>query len=118
MSGWQLAKEARINEEWAAMVKPCQGCMYLSGGRYCDYIGIAGHRRPCPPGASCTVKVLGDRRRKFDYEKIKGLYKHHRTDKEIAAIVGCSIPTVVRWRKKQGLKPNTKRSGSHGADHH
>ncbi len=22
---------------------------------YCDYIGIMGHRKPCPPGAACTV---------------------------------------------------------------
>lgn len=22
---------------------------------YCDYISIKGHRRPCPPGAACTV---------------------------------------------------------------
>lgn len=22
---------------------------------YCDYIGIQGHSRPCPPGAACTV---------------------------------------------------------------
>lgn len=41
----------------------CKGCMYLgslhtksTAARTCDYLLILGHRRPCPPGAGCTVK--------------------------------------------------------------
>lgn len=43
---------------------PCSGCRYLwrerSGGTICcDYLRIMGHRRPCKPGAECTVKQPG-----------------------------------------------------------
>ncbi len=38
----------------------CKGCGYairLDGDWCCDYLGITGHRRPCPPGADCTVRT-------------------------------------------------------------
>lgn len=41
--------------------KYCEGCEYFGGDMYvnkcCNYIFIVGHRRPCPPGKDCTVKV-------------------------------------------------------------
>lgn len=55
--------------------RACKGCMYLGSlyaqskrGCTCDYLLIAGHRRPCPPGAACTAKKLvdGNSRRKAD----------------------------------------------------
>ena len=39
----------------------CHNCMYCNmisdATRYCSYIFVTGHRRPCPPGKDCTVKV-------------------------------------------------------------
>ena len=40
----------------------CDDCFYYrkfrSGNeRYCNYLGMTGHRRPCPPGDGCTAKV-------------------------------------------------------------
>ena len=47
--------------------KYCKGCVYW-GGDYvnnfcCNYIFCEGHRRPCPPGKDCTVKIKGKRYR-------------------------------------------------------
>ena len=42
----------------------CRKCIYTAPvicpeTRYkaCDYIGVTGHRRPCPAGEGCTVRV-------------------------------------------------------------
>ena len=39
---------------------PCTGCRYFFGAwehtRCCNYIFVAGHKRPCPPGEGCKVK--------------------------------------------------------------
>lgn len=46
------------------MQKPCQGCIYYAkSAGACDYIEIAGHRRPCHPGKECTVKIKGNKRK-------------------------------------------------------
>lgn len=41
---------------------PCKGCVHFYGAysrnRCCNYIFDVGKRRPCPPGAACTVKRL------------------------------------------------------------
>ena len=45
----------------------CQGCIYataVGGDQICQYILIVRHRRPCPPGEGCTVRVLRPRRRR------------------------------------------------------
>ena len=84
MSGGKQGKRARqdrINAEWAALARACKGCIYFTARRCCDYIGIVGHRRPCPPGPGCTVKTTGDRRRKVDYGKVEDLYRRKKTDK-------------------------------------
>lgn len=40
---------------------PCHGCIYMSivssSIPCCNYIFIEDKRRPCPPGAECTVKT-------------------------------------------------------------
>lgn len=40
----------------------CVGCVHYYGyyrdNKCCNYIFDTGHRRPCPPGAACTVKKL------------------------------------------------------------
>lgn len=47
-------------------ITKCRTCQYrgkISGfngaGVCCDYIGVMGHMRPCPPGKDCTVYVKG-----------------------------------------------------------
>lgn len=42
--------------------KNCDNCHYcgflVNGGvPYCKYLLVTDHRRPCPPGDGCTVKV-------------------------------------------------------------
>ena len=101
--------EKRIEAEQAVFDKACKGCVYRTADRCCDYIGIVGKRRPCPPGPGCTVKKTGERRR-VDYEKVKTLYKEGKTDKEIAELAGCSLSTVSNWRRLQGRKPNQQKS--------
>lgn len=58
-----------FDAEWKAMVEPCEGCAYLMDGwhvKYCDYLTITGHRRPCKGGAECKVKVTkGVKRKKW-----------------------------------------------------
>lgn len=45
----------------------CRGCVYLArtgdGSDWCDYIGITGHKRPCPAGKGCTEKKVAKRKR-------------------------------------------------------
>lgn len=51
---------------------PCAGCRYLfipagsqdSLWKLCNYWEDVGHRRPCKPGAECTVREQKKRRRK------------------------------------------------------
>lgn len=121
MSGGKQGKRARqdrINAEWAALARACKGCIYFTASRCCDYIGIVGHRRPCPPGPGCTVKTTGDRRRKVDYGKVEDLYRRKKTDKEIAAIAGCGVSTVARWRHMNGMKANPEGGKDRGANRH
>ena len=37
----------------------CTGCEFLNqwGPVFCDYIGMTGRRRPCPPGMGCTERT-------------------------------------------------------------
>lgn len=40
--------------------KNCDNCVYravVGGVDCCGYLFKTGHRRPCPPGDECTVKV-------------------------------------------------------------
>lgn len=104
------AKQEEMSAEWAAMARACRGCDYQAGGKYCDYIGIVGHRRPCPPGKDCTVKKVTGKKQAPDYVKIAALYEDGLDDREIAKGARCSIAAVGRWRKEQSLPPNKKRS--------
>ena len=55
---------------------PCEGCIHLRGRRNADatcyYLFDTGHRRPCPPGAECTVKKPVSHRTK----QVRYLYGH------------------------------------------
>lgn len=49
--------------------KNCRNCKYFHG-RFdetccCNYLLMTGKRRPCPPGAGCTVKVKRKRPRRM-----------------------------------------------------
>lgn len=56
----QLAKQRALRH-------PCSGCTYYYGhsdySRCCNYLLVTGRRRPCPPGAGCTVKSKKRKRR-------------------------------------------------------
>lgn len=44
---------------------PCNGCRFYFGAytKFCNYIFLIGHRRPCPPGKGCTAKEPVDKQR-------------------------------------------------------
>ena len=53
------------------MANNCATCSYhgkCGGMICCNYLLMTGKRRPCPPGAGCTVKV-GYRRKHFPVKK-------------------------------------------------
>lgn len=57
-----------------AKQKKCSSCKYScrisceGGDRFCQYILITGHRRPCPGGSKCTVYEKGKRARACDFD--------------------------------------------------
>ena len=72
---WQKTYKAAIRKEKAVLrstsiqnpnAQYCEGCIYWGGdyqtNRSCNYIFQTGHRRPCPPGKDCTVKIIGKRK--------------------------------------------------------
>ena len=50
------------------MISPaCKGCKYRSQDKTfpcCDYYTLTGKHRGCPPGADCTKKIMGNRKRR------------------------------------------------------
>lgn len=46
----------------------CMGCAHFYGAyrdnKCCNYLFDTGHRRPCPPGAACTVREKATKKRK------------------------------------------------------
>lgn len=44
----------------------CEDCFYLNkyyfSMKHCDYIGVTGQRRGCPPGEGCKRKLTSKRR--------------------------------------------------------
>jgi len=94
----------------------------LSGVWCCDYLGVTGHRRPCPPGDGCTVRAEGDRDskriwkenapmkgRSWDTKKARALYDKGLLDGEIAAELGIKETSVGFWRRTQNLPSNRER---------
>ena len=109
----------------------CKGCVYaaaLSGEWFCDYLSITGHRRPCPPGEGCTVRVEAEKDpkrkwkecppvkgRTWDTDRARALYDEGLPDAKIAAEVGTTKSAVAFWRRKQGLQSNKERKKESGA---
>lgn len=88
-------------------VDSCKGCIYyIKAGSYwvCDYITIAGHRRPCPAGAGCTVKETEDEmKERWDKVRALELYQAGLPEDQIADDVGVKPSTICRWRRENGL---------------
>ncbi len=109
----------------------CKGCAYavlLSGDWCCDYLGVTGHRRPCPPGEGCTVRAEGDRDskriwketkpmkgRSWDTTKARTLYDEGLLDGAIASELGIKATTVSFWRRTQGLPSNWEKQKKQNA---
>lgn len=127
-----------VEAQAAAMQRGCIGCQYHCGW-CCGYYLFNGHRRPCPPGEKCTVKVVAHmtakerslavarkmaypsgvqkqkkskRRVDLDRKEIIDLYDSGGTDMMIAQVAGCAWSTVRDWRKRTGRPANghTRRS--------
>ena len=56
----------------------CRGCVHFRGhtsfDRCCNYIFDTQHRRPCPPGEGCTVKI--ERKYKLGLDFLPDLSYH------------------------------------------
>ena len=98
--------------------KECRGCIYAGrAGRrtICVYILKTGHRRPCPPGAGCTVRRTEEdtmQKAKWDTERAQALIAEGgRSDLEIAEAVGCNVKTLQSWKYRNGLT-KAKREGA------
>ena len=88
----------------------CSGCVYSAILRsnlvVCDYLCRTLHRRPCPPGKECTVRVnepyFRVYEKKFDHDAIYAMLKEGVRVKDIADKIGCS-PQLV-WKLKRNLQ--------------
>lgn len=100
----------------------CKGCVYgvrLDGDWCCDFLSQTGHRRPCPPGDACTVRVdeaqeerRGGRLRERSWSGAAlALYARGLSDRAIAKELGVSYSAVCFWRTKSGLPALYKRGG-------
>lgn len=93
------------------MTAPCRGCIYLGRAGntpICEYILKTEHRRPCPPGAGCTVKQteggLNDMKTKtWDEAQARQLFAEGKSDMEVAEMVGTSRAAVRAWKRRNGL---------------
>lgn len=85
---------------------PCYGCLYHSPTtNTCDFILIEDRRRPCPPGAECTVRQGKEGKKKmgkprWDTELGRLLWLEGKTDAQIAAEMGVAPNTVLHQRRK------------------
>lgn len=82
----------------------CRGCFALGSQGACNYIFIMEHRRPCPPGAQCTVRMtrkeLSMRKATWDTELGHKLWAEGKKDTEIASTLGIPTSTVTNYRLK------------------
>lgn len=112
----------------------CRGCYYLGSESTCDYLLKTKTRRPCPPGAGCTVKITNKQKRTVGLEiaskktiqrakrgrqplldgdeRVERMYAEGKTDNEIATIMNCSKVTVQKWRYRTGRPSNQKHGRS------
>ena len=61
-------------------------------------------KRPANPDVKGT-------RDKFDWELARELYRRGMSDAQIAYELGCSMPSVRRWRTRYELLPNAGKKG-------
>lgn len=107
------------------MKNSCKGCYYgtHTGELWvCDYILMTGHRRPCPPGEGCTVRIEAAQDRKrawkerntmskrtWDTGRARKLYDDGWSDARIAAELGTKPNAVAFWRRGLKLPANSER---------
>lgn len=61
--------------------KRCRDCVY-GWKSYCTYILITGHRRPCPPGDECTVRItIKDARQRIRQRSFDGQFDKERPER-------------------------------------
>lgn len=92
-------------------------CVYLDSLGICNYYLITDRRRPCPPGANCTVHESGkredaseesvvsagrkhNRKISWDVERAKQMREEGATYQEIAKAVGVHWKTVEDYAHK------------------
>lgn len=95
---------------------------YCSSTDTCDFMLITGERRGCSYN-DCNryTKVPRKNTALQDYqmkrtaqwnekfERMRVLYNEGKFDKDIAQALGCTLNTVKRWRKREGLISQTDR---------
>ena len=62
-----MSKDKNMLQEEKRLERECRGCIYRKGPptfRHCDYFGMTGRLRKCPPGKECTEKTVVTRRRR------------------------------------------------------
>jgi DNA-binding CsgD family transcriptional regulator len=92
-----LHKQGKTDTEIAAAVNVCR--QTITSWR--NELGLKPNSlRPGTP-RSC----------KLDWAAALPLYEKGQTDKQIAAVLGCSHKTVCKWRRKNGLPCKTLKGG-------
>lgn len=99
-------------------LRSCNGCIYAGrAGKQpiCEYILKTQRRRPCPPGAGCTVKRMEERsvpvKSDWDRERARQLLEEGKTDLEAADAVDCTLTAFRSWKYRAGLA-KAKREGT------
>lgn len=108
----------------------CRSCVFRSkehSAWKCDHLHFTGRTRLAQLPSECTYYINGPRlertddmpailkngkrgrQSKFDWHKGRELYDAGKTDREIAAALGCSQNGVWDWRKRNGLPANGER---------
>lgn len=91
------------------MDENCNGCFYhATTTNSCDYIFIRGCRRPCPPGAACTVRVerreAVKSRAMFDTKRAYSLWLEGMSYSRIAKEVGTTAGSISYYARKHWVK--------------
>lgn len=98
------------NERLASQCR--RGCVYaakVSSIPICDYLGITGRVRPCPPGRDCSEwadekkgGALMPRKAMWDVSRAKALLDEGQSVEDIAAQVGTTVAALKSWMQRKG----------------
>lgn len=95
------------------IARECRRCEYVSADKSrCDYERHTGCQLPCVEGRQCHFRP--DKLRDYNHldpeqhhEILMQLYLDGSRDYEMAKAIGVSRNSVCKWRRKNGLPPNT-----------